>query len=293
MNNKSIIILTILGLLGIFGYHFANSPQTTVQETQEPVISAELFRKVELQDEGRVFVSPNPPLDGTTVTVMYDAAKGPLAGEDTEMRIHIWPYNNEQGALHTPMTKEKNLWVYKYDIPVGTDELNFAFAVGPGKWDNNDGKDWSFSTSANNNKMILRVEELNALIKTINQAIAILETNTKKVDILIKSARSSVPYNPTYARQDLSLRDSDFINSVNELNQVINAYNQRSAFLQQNGIPFEKDSPMQEILAAGRSLLQKYESYKQSLTEQRESFDKQLLDFMNEKQELVDKLKGN
>ncbi len=87
------------------------------------------------------FDPPNPDGCGTTVTITYDPAEGPLAGADD-----IYTYigrNNWQAPETLPMTSDGGIWTLDYVIPDLTYEINLSFTDGEDNWDNREGANWT------------------------------------------------------------------------------------------------------------------------------------------------------
>lgn len=91
---------------------------------------------------------PESPVGCDPIVIRYNPAGRPLAGASL-VRIHIGR-NGWQDVIVDPnplMTRQGTIWIYEYDTPYGTEEINFAFTDGAGIWDNNQGSDWSVAVA--------------------------------------------------------------------------------------------------------------------------------------------------
>ena len=99
---------------------------------------------------GRVCVSPAPPVAAGPVTVQFYPSGGPLAGASS-VKIHLG-WNNWSVVLpDASMTfnAPSNCWEFTTNIPSSTTQLDCVFNNGSGTWDNNGGADWHFSVATN------------------------------------------------------------------------------------------------------------------------------------------------
>jgi len=95
----------------------------------------------------RVTVTPDPPVAGELVTILYDPAGGPLAGAP-QVFLH-YGFNGWSPVI-TPdpqMTWNASLERWQSTVLVLPDaqQLDVVFHSGTGTWDNNDGADWHFA----------------------------------------------------------------------------------------------------------------------------------------------------
>lgn len=94
----------------------------------------------------RVEWSPETPIQGVPMTILYHAAQGPLAGSPN-IYIHRG-FNKWTNVIHVPMVKASGEdWTHTFTPPSGTTRVDFVFASGaegaPGtQWDNNNSLDW-------------------------------------------------------------------------------------------------------------------------------------------------------
>lgn len=97
-----------------------------------------------------VKVSPEKPVIGEKVTITYNASDRPLNGA-SQISIH-WGYDGwiSSGIQTTPMFSiGGNKWEVVLTVPSDAkNTMEFVFTDGNGKWDNNDGKDWSAALSS-------------------------------------------------------------------------------------------------------------------------------------------------
>ncbi len=99
---------------------------------------------------GRVCVTPVPPVAGTAATVQFSPAGGPLASASS-VNIHLgW---NNWATVVSPdpamtFNSASNRWEYTVTVPANTTQLDCVFNNGSGTWDNNSGADWHFSVSS-------------------------------------------------------------------------------------------------------------------------------------------------
>lgn len=99
---------------------------------------------------GRVCVSPAPPVQGNAVTINFTATGGPLAAAGSVL-IHLgwnnWATLPPDAAMTFNATS--NLWQFTTNIPAGVTQLDCVFNNGSGTWDNNSGADWHFAVQTN------------------------------------------------------------------------------------------------------------------------------------------------
>jgi hypothetical protein len=99
---------------------------------------------------GRVCVSPAPPVAGNPVTILFTPAGGPL-GSASQIDIHLG-WDNWATVLSTdaPMTFDSvsNVWVYATTVSGIATQLDCVFNNGAGTWDNNSGQDWKFAVTS-------------------------------------------------------------------------------------------------------------------------------------------------
>jgi hypothetical protein len=95
----------------------------------------------------RVAVQPDPPVNGSTLRVVYTATGGPIAGSTS---INLYRGLNGWSTIlsQVPMspTGVANQWSFDWPIPAGTRSIEFVFNNGNNVWDNNNEEDWHFRT---------------------------------------------------------------------------------------------------------------------------------------------------
>ena len=99
---------------------------------------------------GRVCVSPAPPVANNSVTIRYTPSGGPIAGAG-QVYIHLgWNNWNPVISPDAAMTFDSisNVWVYSTAVPGTATQLDCVFNNGAGTWDNNSGQDWHFTVSS-------------------------------------------------------------------------------------------------------------------------------------------------
>ena len=100
---------------------------------------------------GRVCVSPVPPVQGSNVTVSYDATSGPIPGA-SPVKIHLG-WNNWASVVSPDPTMTFNTnsarWEFTTTAAVFATQLDCVFNNGSGTWDNNSGSDWHFVVQTN------------------------------------------------------------------------------------------------------------------------------------------------
>jgi hypothetical protein len=100
---------------------------------------------------GRVCVSPVPPLQGTNVTISYNPTGGPIAGAGA-VKIHLG-WNNWANVVSPDPTMTfnaaSNRWEFTTTAAVFATRLDCVFNNGSGTWDNNSGQDWHFAVQSN------------------------------------------------------------------------------------------------------------------------------------------------
>jgi predicted alpha/beta superfamily hydrolase len=97
---------------------------------------------------GRVCVTPAIPIPGSTVTITYTPAGGPLAGAGS-VCLHLgW---NNWATVISPdasMTAVSNTWVYSVIVPANATQLDCVFNNCASTWDNNNTLDWHFGVGS-------------------------------------------------------------------------------------------------------------------------------------------------
>lgn len=101
---------------------------------------------------GRVCVSPVPPVQGSNVTIAYYPAGGPISGAGT-VKIHLG-WNNWSSVVSPDpamtFNAASNRWEYTTTAALFANQLDCVFNNGSGAWDNNGGQDWHFFVQTNN-----------------------------------------------------------------------------------------------------------------------------------------------
>lgn len=94
-----------------------------------------------------VRTEPAPPVRGQSVTITYNAAGRPLAGQGA-VNLY-WGYNGWTNVSTLAMTAQGNdIHTRTFTVPVAATVLDFVFNSGGTTWDNNDGADWHVTTTA-------------------------------------------------------------------------------------------------------------------------------------------------
>ena len=97
---------------------------------------------------GRVCVSPVPPVTGNAATITFSPAGGPLVSA-TQVYIHLgWNNWNPVVSPDAAMPAVSNTWVYAVTVPGNATQLDCVFNNGAGTWDNNSGQDWHFTVTS-------------------------------------------------------------------------------------------------------------------------------------------------
>ena len=100
---------------------------------------------------GRVCVSPAPPLQGNSVTVLYSPGGGPISAS-TNTHIHLG-WNNWSSVVSPDpamtFNAASNRWEYTTTAAVFATQLDCVFNNGNNTWDNNGGQDWHFAVQSN------------------------------------------------------------------------------------------------------------------------------------------------
>src|SRR6185295_5581423 len=100
---------------------------------------------------GRVCVSPAPPVQGSNVTVFYYPSAGTIPAS-TNTHIHLgW---NNWASVVSPdpamsFNAASNRWEFTTTATVFATQLDCVFNNGSGTWDNNSGQDWHFAVQSN------------------------------------------------------------------------------------------------------------------------------------------------
>ena len=96
---------------------------------------------------GRVCVSPVPPVAGNTATITYTPAGGPITNA-SQVYIHLG-WNNWATVLapDAAMTAVSNTWVYTTIVSGTATQLDCVFNDGANHWDNNNSQDWKFAVT--------------------------------------------------------------------------------------------------------------------------------------------------
>jgi hypothetical protein len=96
----------------------------------------------------RAWWSPQSPDGGGTMTIYYDATRGPLPTGTNPVYIHIG-HSGWQGVLNPDpaMTYDSvaQAWKYIYSISLAATSVDFVFRDNASHWDNNGGSDWHAS----------------------------------------------------------------------------------------------------------------------------------------------------
>ncbi len=97
---------------------------------------------------GRVCVSPAPPVAGNPVTITFSPAGGPLTNA-AQVYIHLG-WNNWAIVLAdaTMTLNASNRWEYTTTVTNIATQLDCVFNNGAGTWDNNSGADWHFAVTS-------------------------------------------------------------------------------------------------------------------------------------------------
>lgn len=97
---------------------------------------------------GRVCVSPAPPVAANPVTISFDPSGGPLSGAGA-VKIHLGWNNWATVLADASMTFDaaSNRWEYTTTIDPSATQLDCVFNNGAGTWDNNGGADWHFAVA--------------------------------------------------------------------------------------------------------------------------------------------------
>lgn len=93
----------------------------------------------------RVEVDPEPVQAGSSVTVSYDPAGGPIASA-TQYVMH-YGFNGWTGVTDAAMSDadDDGVWEVTVGVPSDASVFNLVFNNGNGNWDNNAGQDWQFA----------------------------------------------------------------------------------------------------------------------------------------------------
>jgi hypothetical protein len=103
---------------------------------------------------GRVCVYPTPLVAGTSATIQYSPAGGPIASA-TSVNIHLgWNGWNPVVSPDAAMTLVSNVWQYTVNIPLSATQLNCVFNNGNNTWDNNNSANWNFSIVTNSTPQV-------------------------------------------------------------------------------------------------------------------------------------------
>ena len=99
---------------------------------------------------GRVCVSPAPPVQNSSVTISYDAASGNIPTANP-VYLHLGWNNWATVPPDAAMTfvPASNRWQITVTVPANATQLDCVFNNGSGTWDNNGGADWHFAVQAN------------------------------------------------------------------------------------------------------------------------------------------------
>ncbi|MBI5058220.1 hypothetical protein HZB60_00395 [candidate division KSB1 bacterium] len=99
----------------------------------------------------RVSWSPQSPVGGDPVTILYDLAASPLPPATDPVYIHVGHSGWQQVVTPDPaMSYDSSLarWTYTYVIPLSATSVDFVFRTAAPLWDNNGGQDWRISVTA-------------------------------------------------------------------------------------------------------------------------------------------------
>jgi len=97
-----------------------------------------------VRQEGPVEVEPVPITKGDTVSVRYDGILSQHGADQVFLHVGFGPTNYWTNVRDIPMEKKGKMWEAK--VPeVFHNRLNFCFKDSAGHWDNNQGKNWTFT----------------------------------------------------------------------------------------------------------------------------------------------------
>ena len=99
---------------------------------------------------GRVCVSPAPPVASAPVTILFTPAGGSLASASA-IYIHLgWNGWNPTVSPDAAMTfnSASNRWEYTVTVPADATQMDCVFHNSSGTWDNNSAQDWHFTVSS-------------------------------------------------------------------------------------------------------------------------------------------------
>lgn len=92
---------------------------------------------------GGVVVDPVPVTAGDEITIFYngDLAKG---ADQIFLHLGFGPANNWHRVQDLKMSRTGWGWIKTIEVPFDEERLNFCFRCNMGKWDTNDGLNWSY-----------------------------------------------------------------------------------------------------------------------------------------------------
>ncbi len=137
---------------GAYQPDFGNVGNTQVSAAGSPPAAAinmgmygvQIFSKTPPVAPGSASIFPDPVIGCATVTITYWPGTGPLSGAGA-VNAFIG-HNGWNGVENYPMTSNgEGGWTYTYTVPSETEIINVVFNDGGDIWDNNEGRNWSFS----------------------------------------------------------------------------------------------------------------------------------------------------
>ncbi|HIE12627.1 MAG TPA: carbohydrate-binding protein [Desulfotomaculum sp.] len=92
---------------------------------------------------GGVVVEPVPVTAGDEITIFYN---GELAREADKMFLHLGygPAHDWHRVQDLKMSRTGWGWIKTVEVPFDEERLNFCFRSNMDRWDNNDGRNWSY-----------------------------------------------------------------------------------------------------------------------------------------------------
>jgi len=115
-----------------------------LQQSNLNMVETRLEKMHQAKYPGGVVVDPLPVTAGEEVTIFYNGLLG--GAEEKQVYLHYGHGRDDswENISDTRMEKTGYGWVSSFRLPVYEERFNFCFKDSEGKWDNNNGINWSF-----------------------------------------------------------------------------------------------------------------------------------------------------
>lgn len=94
--------------------------------------------------EGGVIADPVPMTSGQQVSIKYNGLLAASGADNVYLHYGYGPSNRWEEVQDIPMKRTSNGFEAAFKVDA-SDRLNFCFKDSANNWDNNNGKDWSYT----------------------------------------------------------------------------------------------------------------------------------------------------